>query len=390
MKIVVLGGAGEMGRRAVRALATFPEVDQITVADLDLARAEALADDLGGRPRLRAVQVDAMDEDSLRAVLSGSDVAASAVGPFYLFERRVAAAAIAAGVDLVTLCDDHDATLAVLELDGEARRAGRRIVTGLGWTPGLSNMLALRGAALLDRAREVHIAWAGSNADSKGHAVMLHTLHIFSGHVPSFRNGAMTTVRAGSGGGLVTFPPPIGDVRCFHVGHPEPITLPRHLPGLEAVTLRGGLSEPFLTALARAVTWVGLADTPRKRSVLGRVIERALPVLERIGPPSVACSGLRVDVIGERGGRPAKVSFQAADRMENLTGIPLAIGAVLLGRGAIVAMGVMAPEAPGAVPPDLLLEELARHGVHVDERGDGADAAATRPPRTGQRGTHPA
>jgi saccharopine dehydrogenase-like NADP-dependent oxidoreductase len=47
MKVIVLGGAGDMGSEAVKDLARFPEVERITIADLNTAAGEKLASSLG-------------------------------------------------------------------------------------------------------------------------------------------------------------------------------------------------------------------------------------------------------------------------------------------------------------------------------------------------------
>jgi saccharopine dehydrogenase-like NADP-dependent oxidoreductase len=53
--------------------------------------------------------------------------------------------------------------------------------------------------------------------------------------------------------------------------------------------------------------------------------------------------------------------------MAQLTGIPLAIGARMLARGAIDATGVVAPEA--CVPPDEFLAQLGQRGIVTYEMG---------------------
>lgn len=53
--------------------------------------------------------------------------------------------------------------------------------------------------------------------------------------------------------------------------------------------------------------------------------------------------------------------------MEALTGVSLAIGALMLGRGQIARKGVFAPEADGAIAPEAFLAELAARGVKVEE-----------------------
>src|SRR5512136_2547460 len=108
IKIIVLGGAGDMASRAVRELAAEPEVTAVTVADYNLEAAEALARELGAK--VSAVWVDANDHDALVEVIRGHAAAASGIGPFYRYEAKVARAAIDAGVPYVSLCDDYDGT----------------------------------------------------------------------------------------------------------------------------------------------------------------------------------------------------------------------------------------------------------------------------------------
>jgi saccharopine dehydrogenase-like NADP-dependent oxidoreductase len=51
--------------------------------------------------------------------------------------------------------------------------------------------------------------------------------------------------------------------------------------------------------------------------------------------------------------------------MSVLTGVPLALGALWLGRGRIAHPGVVAPEA--CIDPDPFLQELARRGIGLFE-----------------------
>ncbi|MCL0097750.1 saccharopine dehydrogenase NADP-binding domain-containing protein [Dehalococcoidia bacterium] len=58
MKVIVLGGAGDMGSEAVKDLVRFPEVERITIADLNTTAAEKLASSLG-EEKVRVQKVDA-------------------------------------------------------------------------------------------------------------------------------------------------------------------------------------------------------------------------------------------------------------------------------------------------------------------------------------------
>ena len=361
MNIIVLGGAGDMGSRAVRDLAAQPEVARLTIADYNEAAARRLAAELG--PRVGAVQVNADSPGELRRAIHGHDVAASAIGPFYRYEAKVARAAVDAGVAYVSICDDYDAAQAVYELDDAARAKGITVLSGLGWTPGLSNVLARKAADQLDEVEAIHVAWGGSASDSVGYAVILHTIHIFTGAVPSYQEGQAVQVPAGSGRELVRFPAPVGEMYVYHLGHPEPVTLPKSFPGVRTVTLKGGLSEQPLNDLAIWLARLRLTNTQAKKDRIGKLIKWAMPALNRLDRPQNPCSAIRVDVRGRADGRVKTVAYGAADHMNNLTGLPLAIGALMLARGQVRAPGVTAPEA--CIPPDAFLAELSRRGVQV-------------------------
>ncbi|MBD3291385.1 MAG: hypothetical protein GF393_00565, partial [Armatimonadia bacterium] len=92
-----------------------------------------------------------------------------------------------------------------------------------------------------------------------------------------------------------------------------------------------------------------------------------LPVIGRLGRPEHPCSGVRVDVGGTRDGEEVAITYGAADNMDRLTGLPLAIGAAMLGRGEISRRGVLAPEA--CIAPDPFIAELATRGITVYEGG---------------------
>ncbi len=361
MKVVVLGGAGDMGSRAVRDLATKKEVTELIIADININAAENLAAKLG--EKVKAIYVDANEPKTLVKAIEGSDVVASAMGPFYKYEKVAVKAAIAARVNYVSICDDYDAVESILPLDEEAKNLGLSILTGLGWTPGISNILARKGAEQLDEVEEINIYWAGSANDATGLAVTLHTIHIFTGMVTSFMDGKRVEIPAGSGKEKVEFIEPVGFVDMYHLGHPEPVTLPLYIPNVKTVTLKGGLKESYLNQLAIAVARLGLTNTAGKKQALGKMLKALLPVLEKIQRPAVPMSGIRVDIKGYLQGKKQHLVYQAADHMDNLTGVPLAIGALMMGKGEITRKGVFAPEA--AVDPDRFIDELAQRNIKV-------------------------
>lgn len=217
----------------------------------------------------------------------------------------------------------------------------------------------------MDRVEEINIYWAGSASDAEGLAVTYHTIHIFTGEVASFNRGQRIKVKAGSGREKTRFPEPLGLVNTYHLGHPEPITLPAHFPGIHTVTLKGGLKENYLNRLAILFARLGLTNSPAKIQFIGKVMHGILPFLEKIHKAKAPMSGIRVDVKGFTNGKKTHLTYQCVDRMRNLTGIPLAIGALMLGKKEIQKFGVVAPEA--VIVPEQFIQELARRDVLVSE-----------------------
>lgn len=359
MNIVVLGGAGDMGSHIARDLIEHTDA-QVTIADYRLTEARAQAREMG--ERAQAIFVDASNRDSLLLVLRDADVAIGAVGPFYRFATKMAWAALESHVNYIDICDDYGPLDTLFEFDAVARQEGVTLITGLGWTPGLSNVLSRHGANQLDQVDEIRIAWAGGAADSQGRAVMQHVLYAVSGLVPTYRNGRWVKVPALSEPEVVTFPEPLGEIEVFHVGHPEPMTIPRTIP-VRTVSLKGALTPRWNNRLAGLLVRMGLTSTAGRIDRTSRLIHRLEGVL---GAGGVALSGLRVDVIGSRAGKQVTRTYTAADHMGRLTGIPAAEGALMLARGEITEPGVFAPEA--IIDPVPFLDALAERGILIMEQ----------------------
>lgn len=362
MKVIALGGAGAMGSLTVRDLARCDIVESLTIADYNVARAAELASELG--EKCRAVQIDAEDHTRMVEVVRGNDVALGAIGPFYKYEVKMAIAAIEAGANYVSICDDYDACAAVLELDEDARKAGVLAITGVGWTPGVTNVMARKAADQLDEVDEMAISWASHAADTSGKAVTLHYVHAVTGMIPTYIDGRTSWVPAGSGLEMLKFPEPVGVLNVFHAGHPEPITIPRYI-NARTVSLKGGLVEGYLVKLANALVKLRLTDTVAKKDILGRIFNVILPYLENIGRPPETGSACRADVTGKKDGKWTHIVYGAAAHMDVITGLPASVGIQMIGEGKVKGSGVVAPE--GCLPPNEFLQRLEKGGIRLYE-----------------------
>src|SRR5215470_7290166 len=154
MHIIVLGGAGAMGRIAVRALTEYADIDQITIADYNEERAREVAASIQ-RSNIVVKQIDVNDEERLRALLRGTDVVLNAVE--YVFNLPVLKACIQEKVHYADLGGLFHMTRKLMNMHAEAEAAGITAILGIGGTPGITNMLARAAVEMLDRVESIKV-----------------------------------------------------------------------------------------------------------------------------------------------------------------------------------------------------------------------------------------
>ncbi|MBP2192907.1 saccharopine dehydrogenase family protein [Nocardia goodfellowii] len=364
-KILMLGGAGQMGRAAARVLAAAPAVDHLVVTDLRADHAETVAKSLGDK--VSGLGLDITDRRALRLALEDCDLVLNTVGPYYRFGVPILAAAIEAGRDYVDICDDWEPTLAMLELHDRARAADVVALVGMGASPGVSNLLAVTAARELDTVESVVTAWSGGDAREAGgmggnspNAAYLHAIHQITGTIKVTRDGALTDRPALEE--ITLDYPGIGAGSGWTFGHPEAVTLHRAFPELRDNTnlITGGR---VLITMCRAL----------RLSVDRRLLSphRAAQLAHRgmaLLPPGTIGSGalppLFALATGTRAGEKATVATALAQipgrDMAVNTGVPFAVAALRLAT-ADAAPGVHTPET--LLDPDAYFAALAPHCI---------------------------
>src|SRR5437016_6190235 len=154
MQIIVLGGAGAMGRITVRTLTEFSDVDQITIADYNEERAHEVAAALASS-KLEVKQIDVNDEERLRKLLHGADAVLNAVE--YVFNLPVLRACIQEKVHYADLGGLFHMTRKLMDLSAEAEAAGITAMVGMGGTPGVTNLLARAAVDQLDSVDSIKV-----------------------------------------------------------------------------------------------------------------------------------------------------------------------------------------------------------------------------------------
>ena len=240
-RIVVLGGAGNMGRVAVRTAASLDGIREVIIGDRDLAAAEKIAAETASsaKVRIHAERIDVTDSIALRRMLSEAGAVLNTTGPFHKFGVPILRAAIEARTHYLDICDDWEPTLEMMREHQNATNAGVVAVIGMGASPGVSNLLAKVAARELDEVTDLYTAWpldvpiAGVSIsedkellvdqNGKPSAAVRHLMQQISG-----------VIRVVEGGRLVDRPPldaveidypGRGRGAAYTVGHPEPLTM---------------------------------------------------------------------------------------------------------------------------------------------------------------------
>lgn len=361
MKLLVLGGCADMAVPLLKRVRDDALFDEVILADLDAAKARRLAAEYG--PKFQGVFCDATDSAQIISLMQGCNVVACYVGPFYRFERPLAACAIEAGVHYVSIADDYDAYLDVSTLDDTARQAGVKILTGFGNSPGITQVLAAKGYHALDRPRRIHVNWCAGAGERVGTSNLMHLFHIFEGTTLQWRDGQEVRVQTGTAPKRVKFPEPINEAVIYYTGHAESVSLPRNLPGLEEVTLHGGAKPHYIITLLKLIRATGAFKTHRRRAALARFFHHVESWFPSGGlDKSVG----RVEIIGEKEGREICLSYTYVGHIADITSMPVYLAAKRLCEGAYDDLpgGVYAPERILKHPDDFL-EGLKELGVDI-------------------------
>jgi saccharopine dehydrogenase (NAD+, L-lysine-forming) len=375
-KVTVLGGSGAVGSIATKTLASSGVFSDIVVADINMAAARKLIKEARGA-KLTAVELDAESPESIRKAIAGSVVVLNCVGPYYKYGPVILKTVIGAGIDYVDVCDDFDATEALLAMDEKAKKAGVSALIGMGSSPGVANVLVRFCAdSLLDEVEAVDIYHAHGGEKVEGAAVVKHRIHSMTMDIPIFLNGKLTTVKLFEDSGKAleeeTEFQNVGTYRVYAYPHPETITLPRYLKGVKRVTNLGLVLPPAYAELIKGMVKLGITDEepmevqgkkviPQEFAVAFIITQRERLIKEAGITDPMGC--LKIVVKGHKDGDKNTYIFSMSSRGQGMgegTGIPAAIGTIIMTTGRIKEKGVLPPEAC-VNPMDLL--ELARTSV---------------------------
>lgn len=370
-------GAGLQGSACAYDLLQRPEVERVTLADLNPGRMAAFLKKRKEK-RLKTAKLDAKQAQQLARLMRGHDAVMNAL-PYY-FNFPVSKAAVAAGLHCADLGGNTEIVQKQRTLDAKARKKGVSVIPDCGLAPGMVNIIAAEGIRRVGDAQTVKI-FVGGLPQKPEPPLNYQIVYSLEGALdyyttPSWvlRGGRPQQVDALSEIEDVSFPSPVGTLEAFHTGggiSTMPWAYSGKVQTMEYKTLR----YPGHMAIMRSIRQLGLLSnapiTVKGMKVVPRdaFIAAVSPQLTK--PDGRDLVALRVEVTGRTGRRVAWQLLDYYDEangisaMMRTTGYSLAITGLMQVDGRIITMGVKTPDE--AVPFKPYVDELRKRGVQINE-----------------------
>ena len=301
----------------------------------------------------------------------------------YYYNGPMAKAAVECGCHFSDLGGNTDIVLEQKKLHDQALAKGVSVIPDCGLAPGMVNILAAEGIRRLDHAEKVKI-FVGGLPQAPEPPLNYQIVYSLEGALdyyttPSWvlRGGKPVQVDALSEVEPVEFPSPVGTLEAFHTGggiSTLPFAYDGKIDTMEYKTLR----YPGHVAIMRPIRELGLlANEPievkgKKMAPRDMFIAAVHPKLHK--PEGRDLVALQVQVTGQKGRKPARVTFRLIDyydaqhgisAMMRTTGYSLSITGQMQVDGRVKAKGVHTPDE--AMPFDDYVSELGKRGIRIEE-----------------------
>ena len=376
MKILVLG-AGRMGHGAVFDLIhNSPDVDSVTIADIDLEKAEVVASAVG-TSRVDARQLDTSVYADVVELMRGHDSVISCVN--YWYNVALSKAAIETGANFCDLGGNNYVVDEQLALDAEAKAVGINIIPDCGLAPGMVSILAMHGARNFETVEEIHIRVGGLPQDPQP---PLNYQLVFSveGLINEYlevarviRDGKITTVESMTEIEELSFDgfPPLEAFQTSGGTSTLPDTFFNKIRELDYKTIRyAGHCEKFKTmidlGLCSSDEIVADFQKIKPRKVFGELLQKHLPA---DGPDYVL---VRLDFVGKKDGETKRLRYDIVDKLDEATcmsammrttAFPASIIAQIMARGEVLSRGATPQEI--AIDSEKFVAELERRKIQI-------------------------
>ncbi len=381
MKIFCLGGAGRICREAVLDLVKYSDATRITIADVNEPAGRQVVAWLND-PRVDFVVADVQCRADTIAKMRGYDVVmdGTTIGLNGLSTACIAEAGCH-GINLNGF-GEEDAS------DALFRAHGRTCVPGFGMTPGTTQMMVMHAAAQMETVQIARVSHGAYRPIAFSASITETTTYEYDPKLSSrvvFEDGEFKQVPPFARPRDIALPEPYGTSPEYIIPHAETKTLAKNLAskGIRLIEVRGTWPQPNMQLIRALYDWGFMRnDTIKLKGV-------EFGIMDAIGAYLMQSSegrqtklygySLHVEVEGMRDGKPVcHTLWHTHPRSDGSVpdwaglraytrnvGIPMSIGAQMLGRGLVKMCGVITPEE--AFDPTAVFAELVKRDIHMHE-----------------------
>ncbi len=378
MRILVLG-AGRMGRGAAFDLIfNSPDVETVTVADYDFAKAEKLATQINSS-KLVAKHIDVSNFSDTVRLMRGHDAAISCVN--YWHNLKLSRAAIKAKANFCDLGGNNTIVDKQLALNAEAKKADVNIIPDCGLAPGMVSILAMHGANRFDEISEIHIRVGGLPQTPRppiGYQLVFSVEGLINEYIEKarvIRGGRIAEVESMTELETLSFDgfPALEAFQTSGGTSTLPDTFLGKIQELDYKTIRyAGHCKRFKTMID-----LGLCSSQeieidsakiKPRRVLAGILQKNLPADK---PDYVL---IRLEFAGTKDGKEKVLRYDIVDKFDEVTNLsammrttafPASIIAQMMAKGDVKMRGAIPQEK--TIDAENFVAELARRNIKIQE-----------------------
>lgn len=382
MKILCLGGAGNICREAAYDLVEFSDFKKITIGDYNGKAGREVVRWLKD-PRVDFKKVNVFNKKETVQLMRQYDVVMDGT-TISLNDRSTACIAEAGchGINLNGFGEEY-------KYDEKFRKHGKTHVPGFGMTPGITNMMVKYAADQMETVEIVRVSHGAFRPIAFSAAITETTTYEYDPDLPGrvvYEEGRFIQVPPFARPREIELPDPYGTHPQYIIPHAETKTVAQYLAdkGVRLIEVRGTWPPKNMQLIKALYDW-GFMRNGRVK--VGNV---EVGIMDAIGSYLMQAPegkttdlygyALHVEVIGVRNGKKVQNvlthSHPASDGpvkgWENLraytrcVGIPMAIGAQMIASGKVNVRGVVIPEI--AFDPSEVFKELEKRQIFIHEK----------------------
>jgi len=375
-RVIVIGAVGAMCIEATRDLIETSGYDEFMLADLNVEKCNQLKEEYKGK-NVKTLKIDATNYQEVFSAIRGYDFVMN--GLAFGIAETTTKACMDAGISNINL-DDFPKDY---YYDGY-EKANVLCASGIGMTPGTTDMMAKWGVARCDSVEQINVSWASFRPIAISPGLVLTTFWEMDPAEKDrayYENGTMHPQPPLKEAKKVKFEEPFGELDVYYVPHPETTRLAQFVPGIKKVVTMGTWPPVEMELLKQLIDF-GIFEKKEILHKSGRlntleVMGDLLYQLPRGTRTTLWGYALHVETTGIKDGKPIKVTLTTSHpyftgwgnerAFAKCVAIPMSIGAQLIIAGKTNYRSGYHVGYEVFNPSDFF-QELAKRGILVHEK----------------------